>query len=86
MQDPKIAKPDRLIWEIRGKLKQLIEGCKGPVEQVSGTLTLGRRALGRVKGLALFNDFPQFFRTIFPKRVPEMVIADFLHDLLRSAA
>lgn len=56
------------------------------MEEVSGTLTLSRRALGRVKGLALFNDFPQDFRTIFPKRVPVMVTADFLHDLLRSAA
>lgn len=56
------------------------------MEQMSRTLTLGRRALGRLKGPALFNDFPQVVRTIFPKRIPVMVITDFLHDLLRSAA
>lgn len=53
---------------------------------MSRTLTLCRRALGRVKGPALVNDFPQVCRTIFPNRVPVVVVADFLHDLLGSAA
>lgn len=56
------------------------------MEQVSRILTLSRRALGRVKGPALVNDFPQVFRTIFTNRCLVMVVADFLHDLLGSAA
>jgi len=53
---------------------------------MSRTLTLGRRALGRVKGPALVNDFPQVFRTIFPDRLSVTVVADFVCDLLGSAA
>lgn len=53
---------------------------------MSRTLTLGRRALGRVEGPALVDDFPQLCRTISPDRVLVMVAADFLCDLLGSAA
>lgn len=56
------------------------------MEQTFRTPTLGRRALGRVKGPAQVNDFLQLFRTIFPNRFPVVVVADLLHDLLGSAA
>lgn len=67
-------------------LKQPLEGSKPSVEQTFRTPTLRRRALGRVKGPALVNDFLQVFRTVFPNRFPVVVVADFLHDLLGSAA
>jgi len=56
------------------------------VGHMSRTLTLSRRALERIEGPTLIDDFLQLFRTIFPNWLLVSVLADFVPDLLERAA
>lgn len=53
---------------------------------VSRTLTLSRRALERIEGPTLVDDFLQLFWTIFSHWLLVLVVTDFVSDLLERAA